>query len=946
MHKNFWLSQLARFVYGILLPGFLLYLALTSHFGLVRERQILAWQQKMQDSLDNLSNYHDDERFFHGMLQSNFAAVTKAADPVAFVAQRIAVLKKHFPNRLRFIVLDAEGKIVNGISDETRFNYVFRNLHQCLKQPELIYQANRITLLRGFFGQFLMEKHLEYPMGQGYLGRCIKVSEDPKKALLWFQAWPGITLICMVGRELLDLQLGPRLMIDRFNRSSSDLKLGFYDPSLQKIYGTNADITVAEITVAAGAYANSAVEFRQTENFLLLFRQVSPRLVIFSRLAKDANLIDTDKEVGLRLFGVMKWLLAVGFVISVLSLHSTRLFLSVRQKMLLLFLFANGLPLMILLATGYEFFAQKKSALINAVHEQSSHLIKDFDCRYPAGRELMAARLNDFIERHSGGNQSAAWSPSLISEFTELISYFKPSEQYLFNLAGEQVMRQRGFVLPGSDKFIRDFFHGALEFINNRAEYFVPRKRTMLEQISDETSVYHGVLRQLGKIEPQNYGSGLRWTYLNLLGDRKNHNSWGLVLVAWKPQALQRAYINEQLEALNRKIAPRRLMVMESGTENVFPASDQKTLRRLMHRTQSRKLLAEDNLLVDGKEFIATSLKGIELSDAVIMAIYPKQIIDDQIETLFERIVLAAIASLLLVLIIVAPFSRRLLVPISGLADGIRAIARRDFKHRIDFVSEDEFGKLIGVFNETIAGMQELAVGTAVQKSLLPPSGCRSGKVQLYARSEFMSKMGGDYFDYFEIGKDRLGVFFGDVAGHGIPAALIMSMAKAVVANAGSDFSSPSALLLRANSIFLHLKEKGWKRMMTAQCLELDCTSGNFRLANAGQCYPVIVSDNRQSVSYVKAVGMPLGNATRKPYAEVSGQLQPGDTLILYTDGIIEATNAAGEVFDFARFEKLLLGTWNADLETWWQDIFKGYSGWAHTQDDDITMLMLKYDKF
>ncbi len=946
MHKNFWLSQLARFVYGILLPGFLLNLALSSHFSLVRERQIIAWQQKMQDSLDNLSNYHDDERFFHGMLQSNFAAVNKAADPVAFAAKRIAILKKHFPDQLRFVVLDSEGRIISRVSDETRFNYVFKNLHQCLKQPELVYQANRITLLRGFFGQFLMEKHLEYPLRQGYLGRCIKVSEDPKKALLWFQTWPRLTLICMIDRESLDLQTGPRLMIDRFNRYSSDLKVGFYDPSLQKVYGADSDGSDAEIMVAAGAYANSAVEFRQTDNYLLLFRQVSPRLVIFSRLAKHANLIDIDNEVGLRLFGVLKWLLVIAFVISVLSLHSNRLFLSVRQKMMLLFLFANGLPLMILLATGYEFFEQKKSALINAVHEQSSHLIKDFDCRYPAGRELMAARLNDFIERHSGGDSAAVWSASLIGEFTSLIGYFKPSEQYLFNLAGEQIMRQSGFVLPGSDKFIRDFFRGALEFVNNRAEHFVPRKKTMLEQISDEASVYNGILRQLGKIEPQNYGSGLRWTYLNLLGDRKNHNSWGLVLVAWKPEALQRAYINEQLEVLNRKIAPRRLLVMESGTENVFPTSDQKTLRRLMHRTLSRKLLAEDNLLVDGREFIATALKGIELSDAVIMAIYPKQIIDDQIEMLFKRIVMAAVASLLMVVIIVAPFSRRLLVPISGLAGGIRAIARRDFKHRIDFVSEDEFGQLIGVFNETIAGMQELAIGTAVQKSLLPPSGCHTGKVQLYARSEFMSKMGGDYFDYFELGRERLGVFFGDVAGHGIPAALIMSMAKAVVANARSDFSSPSALLLRANSIFLHLKEKGWKRMMTAQCLELDCITGNFRLANAGQCYPVIVSDNRQGVSYIKAVGMPLGNATRKPYAEVSGRLNPGDTLILYTDGIIEATNAAGEVFDFARFEKLLLGTWNTDLETWWQDIFKGYSGWAATQDDDITMLMLKYEKF
>ena len=58
-----------------------------------------------------------------------------------------------------------------------------------------------------------------------------------------------------------------------------------------------------------------------------------------------------------------------------------------------------------------------------------------------------------------------------------------------------------------------------------------------------------------------------------------------------------------------------------------------------------------------------------------------------------------------------------------------------------------------------------------------------------------------------------------------------MSMAKAVVADARSQFAGPSAMLQRANGIFLHLKEKGWRRMMTAQCLELDCETGKFRLA-------------------------------------------------------------------------------------------------------------------
>jgi sigma-B regulation protein RsbU (phosphoserine phosphatase) len=90
---------------------------------------------------------------------------------------------------------------------------------------------------------------------------------------------------------------------------------------------------------------------------------------------------------------------------------------------------------------------------------------------------------------------------------------------------------------------------------------------------------------------------------------------------------------------------------------------------------------------------------------------------------------------------------------------------------------------------------------------------------------------------------------------------------------------------------------------------------------------------------------MPLGNAIRRPHAEISGQLEPGDTFVLYTDGIIEATDSSGEVFNFDRFEKLLLASWHNDLETYWSGIFKGYSAWSPVQDDDITFLMLRYEK-
>ncbi|EKD81394.1 MAG: CBS protein [uncultured bacterium] len=929
-----------------------------SHYSLARERQILEWREKMSDSLDQVSKYHSDDRFFHGMLQTAFRAADSETDPIAACRRRIKAYKSQFPGMFKFVVYDSTGRVISDLSDEKRFQYVFRAMYQVIASvrehvsrviipyPERLEEVrNRIVLLRGFFGQFLMEKHLGQPLLEGYLGSCIKASEELEKSLLWYQYYKNFTIIAFIHRNLTGREIGPRLMVDRFNRSSETCRLGLFDTQQLTVYGTPEN--QREVIMQANTFLNSAVEFVRSERYLIFFRQISPRLIAFSLIDQNENLINPEQSTVECLFGLVRWLLVAGFIFYCLRMRSNSFVLSVRQKLLLLFLFANGLPMLILAATAYEFFDQKRSSLINATHDQSVRIIKEFDNGYPDGREKMANRISAYVAEKNRQYGSQVWPAEEIARLKDFVQTFNPGESYLYDRDGVQMMYAGSEAMQSSVKIIRDFFKGCLEFFNSSDNNFVSAKRTMLEKITEDAYLYAGVLEHLGNISPQNFGSGVRWTYLELLGDRSNHNSWGFLIVSWRSGDLQRAFLNQQLEDVNRKIRPRQLLVMEKGSEVIFPAqlAHERAVRNIMHRTQTRKLITENSLKLGENLCVATSLVGMELSDAVIMAVYPSSLIFAEIDQLHQNVVMAGMLSLLMVLVIVRFFSGRLLQPISALSHGMRSITRRDFKFRIDFSSGDEFGQLTSAFNQTIAGMHELAVGTAVQESLLPPGKEQFGRIKLFARSIFMSKMGGDYYDYYKIDEQRFGVYFGDVAGHGIPAALVMAMAKAVVASSTAARAvGPAELLKSANAVFLHLKARGWRRMMTALCIDMNQQTGQFRVANAGQCYPIIVSASRTGANYVKAVGMPLGSATRKPYAEISGQLMPGDTLILYTDGIIEATNAGGEVFDFARFEKLLLASWHSDLETWWDGIYKGYCGWAAAQDDDITFLMLKYD--
>ncbi len=958
MRRGYWFNILTRLVYGILLPAGLFYVAMFSHYSLARERQTGDWREKMRDSLDLISKYHSDEKYFHGMLQADFRLADNSDHPLEACRRRLKGYKARYPGMFRFVVYDAAGRVLDDMSDEKRFQYVLKGMHQVISSvkthvseviipyPDRLDDVrSRISLLRGYFGQFLMEKHLSLPLLEGYLGSCIVASEEPEKKLLWYQRFSHFTIIAFVHRDMTGQDIGPRLIVDRHNRQADACRLGIFDTQEATVYGINTHHN--EMIMLSNAYANSAVEFVDSEHNLVFFRQISPRLIVFSMLDKNAYLVNPERATAEFMFKMIRWLLVAAFVLWCVQLRFAGFSLSVRQKLLLLFLFANGLPMMILAATAYEFFDQKKNSLVNATHDQSVRIIKQFDNGYPDGRERMARLITAYVEDKNRQYGNRKWPDQEITELRKFILKFSPGESYIYDRDGNQIMHAGAEALPTSVKIIRDFFKGCMEFFNNSDADFVAIKRTMLEKIADDASLYMGVLEHLGNISPQNFGSGIRWTYLEMLGDRSRYDSWGFLVISWRPGDLQRAFLHQHLEEVNRKISPRQLMVMERVTEAIFPMNLEhaKQVRNIMHRTQSRKMITDNDLSVAGKNYVATSLVGIELSDAVIMILYPSSIIVSEIDELRRNVILAGLSSLLIVLVIVRFFSGRLLQPVNALSQGMRSIARRDFKFRIDYSSGDEFGELTSAFNRTIAGMHELAIGTAVQESLLPPGRERFGRISLFARSIFMSKMGGDYYDYFAVDDQRFGVYFGDVAGHGIPAALVMSMAKAVVASSDeARKAGPAELLKSANSLFLHLKSRGWKRMMTALCLEVNHKTGEFRVANAGQCYPVIVNASHDRISYVKVVGMPLGSQMRKPYSEISGQLLPGEALILYTDGIIEATNASGEAFDFERFEKLLLASWHADLETWWAGVYRGYLGWAAAQDDDITFLMLKYD--
>ncbi|MEW6710030.1 MAG: SpoIIE family protein phosphatase, partial [Candidatus Riflebacteria bacterium] len=884
---------LAKLTYGLILPLYLLWFAFLSHYQNKLAEITDRYQEKMEESLDLLADFHSDASFFHALLQKNLRLADLHEEPFSALENRFVALRRAFPDSFRFIVWNADGQVNQKLSEEKSFQYVLKSMFQISREifdhynqivptdpGQIPAVQQKIKLLRGYFGQFLMPNLMLEFFKPSYSGKAITVSETIDKRKLWCYVGNNFSVAVFISANILKQRTGPRMLVHNFNRRSSDIRLAYMTAIDYRSAGLpRVAEEIARFKLEVRKFEENAVSFRKNEKYLLQFRQVSPELIVLAYLPVQGNLFDPGQRAGFLLAWILKWLMIIGFVFKVAFLRFREYSLSVQQKFMLLLFFANGLPALVLFSTGYEFFREKKAAMIEAQQQESIRILKEIDARYPKIRNSFAGRLNEFIDGKNRQYSSKVWSEMDIESLKDYAKKFEPTKMFLVDRDKKQKITYNSVKTGQDDEFLKNFIYRCLSFsTNNDLRRRGEAGKSTLEAMGSEDLLFLGFFTWLDRITLQNTGANQHWTYFKLVGDNSSYNSWGMFAATWKREDLLRTFVLNELKNYATSVSPRIVGIMEINSQIVMPDSfvTNARFKRLLFKSISRRLMFHENLEINGENFLLCAIAGSEISEGILVALYPRALIENEIFRFKLLLGFIALIILLVLFQLVRLFSARLLRPIEGLAGGIEELRRRNFRYRIDFSSDDELGRLTSAFNGTMEGLQDLALGTAVQESLLPDENFSDGRVKIFARSLFMTKMGGDYFDYFKTGPERLGIIFGDVAGHGIPAAIIMAMAKALVASASVSFRSPADLLEQANQVLLFLKEKKLRRMMTCQCLELNTSTGEFKIANAGHCYPVLIKADSRECSFVEVNGTPLGNKTRKPYDEISGCLEKG----------------------------------------------------------------------
>jgi len=230
---------------------------------------------------------------------------------------------------------------------------------------------------------------------------------------------------------------------------------------------------------------------------------------------------------------------------------------------------------------------------------------------------------------------------------------------------------------------------------------------------------------------------------------------------------------------------------------------------------------------------------------------------------------------------------------------------------------------------------KELDIARRIQSAILPSSFPESAHFDVAAHYAPMTSVAGDFYDFLQAENDQAGILIADVSGHGVPAALIASMVKLAATAQRSHVADPAALLSGMNAALCGNTQN---QFVTAAYVHLDASSALLRYSAAA--HPPMLLVRGDEIRSVVENGLMLAAFEAATYSTAEHKLEPGDRLVLYTDGIIEAADAKDEEFGQERLSALLrqgsalTAQQTADL------IVKTVQGWSKTQNDDLTVVV------
>jgi len=247
---------------------------------------------------------------------------------------------------------------------------------------------------------------------------------------------------------------------------------------------------------------------------------------------------------------------------------------------------------------------------------------------------------------------------------------------------------------------------------------------------------------------------------------------------------------------------------------------------------------------------------------------------------------------------------------------------------------------------ELVSLQKDLTLASEIQQyflpSVFPPFPEDSGKLDIYASMEAAKDIGGDFYDFFRIDDDHIGLVIADVCGKGIPAALFMAVSQTILRAKAASSATAAECLTETNRL---LADYSVEYMFVTMFYAIyNTNTGHVNYCNAGHNAPYVLRADGTIELLPKAGNVMVGAFKDAVYKEDTLQLAHGDTLVMFTDGVTEAMNRSDKVFGNKRLEFLLGGLSDLSCQQIVETVKTGISYFVDgaEQSDDMTMLVLR----
>ena len=263
---------------------------------------------------------------------------------------------------------------------------------------------------------------------------------------------------------------------------------------------------------------------------------------------------------------------------------------------------------------------------------------------------------------------------------------------------------------------------------------------------------------------------------------------------------------------------------------------------------------------------------------------------------------------------------------------------------------EEDLGHYIENLTQVTADRErirtELTLANRIQAAMMPhifPPFPDRKEIELYGIMDPAKEVGGDFYDFFLIDDDHLGLVIADVSGKGVPGALFMMIYKIIIQSCAMLDKSPAEILTKTNEAICSNNQE--EMFVTAWVGILELSTGKLMAANGGHEYPVIKKPGGEFEMMKDRHGLVLGAMNDMKYHEYEIDMEPGSCLFVYTDGVPEATDANEELFGYKRMLAALNSDPDTEPESVLKRVRKGVDDFVldAEQFDDLTMLCVLY---